>query len=673
MRVSRLLLWFLIYATPIWALPFGATLVFAQEAIVWDANTKDVDLAGKMSMLRDPSGLLTIDDVVQPERAQDFKPQDSILAQGFTRDVFWLKFDLTADHDDSLLLQVNLPYLEHVTLYAPTRYGGMTETTLGIRHPFVARPFPHRSLLFPLALPHGPSQTYYLQIESTSTMVVRAHLWSQSAFALFASQDSLVMGLMHGASLIMVLFALIQYLLSRDSTYGWLTLYIAMAELAFLSANGYLHFILPTSPIAVETIYRSSILLYIMVATLCGASVLKLYEWTPVTNRVLQIFIILVTCWSFVQWWGFDGWIIVSPVATTIIAVIDVLLIGLAAKRAIKGDSPAIAALIGFLIPVTIGAIIQFRNVLGLSIYPNTIDYAQQVGLIPFAVMLSLSVFMRTRRIESEKLEVQGALLALSASIEQNLSLQVNIRTQELTQTQKRLESALTAERQASQEQRDFLTMVSHEFRTPLAILGASTQVLELKVVDEDDVLDELVKIADATERMTTLVESYLTDEWLGATTAALHPIRFVIADFLTDLCHIYRRDFPDHTFVLDVFGRLEVEADPQLLEVAVGNLLSNAAKYAPSFSMITIEARRHGDDCRITVSDSGAGLPEDETERIFDRFYRSSNSIGKPGVGLGLHLVRRIAVLHGGSVKAFNRPEGGACFDFRIKAVPMV
>jgi signal transduction histidine kinase len=105
---------------------------------------------------------------------------------------------------------------------------------------------------------------------------------------------------------------------------------------------------------------------------------------------------------------------------------------------------------------------------------------------------------------------------------------------------------------------------------------------------------------------------------------------------------------------------RLSVKGDPDLLFQAVANLLDNAVKHGPQNGSILLSAGRRADYVKISISDSGPGIPQNERERVFDRFYRVPGSEPAPGVGLGLSLVRSVAELHGGAVR-FGEPAVGS------------
>jgi two-component system phosphate regulon sensor histidine kinase PhoR len=110
------------------------------------------------------------------------------------------------------------------------------------------------------------------------------------------------------------------------------------------------------------------------------------------------------------------------------------------------------------------------------------------------------------------------------------------------------------------------------------------------------------------------------------------------------------------------------VPADPGKLHDVVRNLVENAVHYSPSGTEVRIAANRQSDRYSITVTDSGPGIPPEDLTRVFERFYRVDKSRSRPGgTGLGLAIVRHLVELHGGTVKAANRPTGGAVFTVTL------
>jgi signal transduction histidine kinase len=118
----------------------------------------------------------------------------------------------------------------------------------------------------------------------------------------------------------------------------------------------------------------------------------------------------------------------------------------------------------------------------------------------------------------------------------------------------------------------------------------------------------------------------------------------------------------------------LDVAADPALIDQLLWNLLDNAVKFTPGPGRVSVSVVAAGDDARITIRDTGPGIPADDVARIFERFYRAdtarSSADGAWGTGLGLSIVRAIAEVHGGRVEAANAPDGGAVFTVHLPLV---
>ena len=225
----------------------------------------------------------------------------------------------------------------------------------------------------------------------------------------------------------------------------------------------------------------------------------------------------------------------------------------------------------------------------------------------------------------------------------------------------------ITDLRRADQIRRDFVANVSHELRTPLtAIRGYIEALLD----DEPDVADTrkfLEIIARHSARMERLVSDLLRLARLDARQEALdlascdtqQLFNTVVGDVALTV-ESKRQHIA--TTVDPAAGR--ITADPAKLHDVLRNLVENAVHYSPEAAAIRLEATRENGAVRISVSDSGPGIPPDDLSRVFERFYRVDKSRSRPGgTGLGLAIVKHLIELHGGQARAENQPDGGARF----------
>jgi two-component system sensor histidine kinase KdpD len=216
------------------------------------------------------------------------------------------------------------------------------------------------------------------------------------------------------------------------------------------------------------------------------------------------------------------------------------------------------------------------------------------------------------------------------------------------------------------------LTSISHDLRTPLAsILGSATSLKQYRrQMDEGDQEQLLGTIQEEAERLNHFIANLLDMTRLesGALAPNLEPV-----DLGDVVGSVLRRVMPlvqQHKITLDVEQGLPMpRLDPVLFEQVLFNLLDNAAKYAPAGTAITLRARREGAALKLQVLDEGPGLPEEDRERVFDKFYRvRAGDKKRAGTGLGLAIARGFMEAMGGTITAANRSDtAGAVFTLTL------
>ncbi|MCX6072052.1 MAG: ATP-binding protein, partial [Chloroflexi bacterium] len=213
---------------------------------------------------------------------------------------------------------------------------------------------------------------------------------------------------------------------------------------------------------------------------------------------------------------------------------------------------------------------------------------------------------------------------------------------------------------------RTLLNSVSHELRTPIAAIAGAASGLSDPRADPQSLL--LVnEIRAAADRLNLLVENLLDMTRLES---GLLKIRRDWID-VPDVVSMAVRQTTDllarHRLTVDLAPDLPLlRADFVLLQQALANLLHNAAMHTPPGTRVLVRAHRDGANLLLVVEDSGPGLPKEDPERVFEKFYRAPGA-ASGGTGLGLSIVRGLVEAHGGTVHAENKPEGGARFSIRL------
>lgn len=215
--------------------------------------------------------------------------------------------------------------------------------------------------------------------------------------------------------------------------------------------------------------------------------------------------------------------------------------------------------------------------------------------------------------------------------------------------------------------QRLFLDTVGHEFRTPLAIIDSTAQVLARMTSDQDDATrTRLDKIRRATRRLTGLLDTCLAEERLGdnGDSLRLEPtdMRVLLADLARDWPRLKVRPGPPAV----------VQADAPLLAIAIHNIAENALKYSPEDASVEVAIIQLLRETTVLITDHGNGIDPQDLPHIFEKFYRShAPQENKPGMGLGLNIAKKIVEQHGGRIDLRSERGAGTTFSITLPAPP--
>jgi two-component system, OmpR family, sensor histidine kinase BaeS len=230
---------------------------------------------------------------------------------------------------------------------------------------------------------------------------------------------------------------------------------------------------------------------------------------------------------------------------------------------------------------------------------------------------------------------------------------------------------AESLERQ-ERERKNMVADIAHELRTPIGVMQAKLEAIEDGVFPLS--LEEIKKLSKQTHLLARLVEDLRTLSLADAGQLRLETRVFNLAAKIREITSGFEPSAQQKLVKLEVQApeRLELHGDPDRISQVLSNLLDNALRYTPERGTVCIKLESTQNTARVTVSDSGRGLPPESLEHVFDRFYRVDESRNRSsgGSGLGLAIARTILELHGGKISVQNRLEGGAEF---VCALPVV
>lgn len=283
----------------------------------------------------------------------------------------------------------------------------------------------------------------------------------------------------------------------------------------------------------------------------------------------------------------------------------------------------------------------------------------------------------------AERLRVfadQVAIAIQNARHAEELERRVQERTTELLQMieeRKRMEfelrRALERERELNELKTRFISNTSHEFRTPLALIMTSSDLLRsyYDKMTEEERIERLDRIQTEVHKMTAMLSDVLTVSQTNSPTHYkfnLQPVN--LEAFCTMVVDELRAVDRCELVITDEGGGTQRMVDPDLLNDVLVSLLSNALKYSVDLVQLTVHCKAH--QTEFIVTDHGMGIPEADQVRIFDVFHRGGNVGHLPGTGLGLTIAKQSAELHGGSISFESKLGIGSTFVFTIPNVSL-
>ena len=284
-----------------------------------------------------------------------------------------------------------------------------------------------------------------------------------------------------------------------------------------------------------------------------------------------------------------------------------------------------------------------------------------------------ISDITRRKEIEESVFSQQRELAEINITIErlnQELEDKVNFRTEQLHETMRKLEDskdeltkALSVEKELGDLKGRFVSMASHEFRTPLStILSSASLLSKYPLTEEQDKRDKHIqRIKSAVNNLTTILNEFLSIGKIEDGKIIANNIQFDLKELISVLCNEMNGILKPGQKLLCVHkGDVDVLLDPSLLKNVLINLISNAIKFSAENSIIRISSELKNNKIKVCVKDEGIGMSEDDKKHLFERFYRGTNATNIQGTGLGLHIVGKYIELMDGTIDIKSKLEKG-------------
>ncbi|TAK34187.1 MAG: response regulator [Chloroflexota bacterium] len=250
------------------------------------------------------------------------------------------------------------------------------------------------------------------------------------------------------------------------------------------------------------------------------------------------------------------------------------------------------------------------------------------------------------------------------------LEARVGERTAELARTNEDLQHEISERRKVEQLREEYISLVSHDLRSPLSNIIGSTEWL-MRTLGQKGMEAEsrwAATVLKNAKRMNLMIQELVDSARLESGRARMQKVPTVLGHLVPELV--------ERVGTLEDRSRIRVEADepmpsvlvdPEHIERAIVNLLTNALKYSPAESPVVMRVARRNNDVLVTVTDQGVGIPPEDIPHLFQRYYRSKTAVTQEGLGLGLYIARLIVEAHGGRIWVESELEKGSTFGFAL------
>lgn len=604
------------------------------DPLVLDAGMARQPLAGHVEMLRDRSGAMAIADAVAAAEAGYFQAVPGSIASGFMPGAVWLRF--TLERQTAAPAQWWLAadgYLEGLDLYRPRADGGFERIAGGIELPAAERGIAYRNPVFVLDLPAGQAQTFFARLPVDGARRARLAVWLPESFQAEAVRDALRQGAYFGMVALVVAVNLALFAWQRRAVYGLYAAYVLSLALFFFIYKGHFQLFFEPPPGLGIAVARLAVSAWLAAQAALLSRLLELGRHLPRIDRAYRAFCYGVAGASAMAVLAgvFAPLAAAANLARVLAASLGLALPLLLLRRGVAQAGTYLLAF-GLLLAAVLLVTVEQHGLFQVA-WDFSTDALLQAATLPHVVVMHLIVARHFRKMQAAR---------------------------------QRAECELALERHRGDDQGQFLSLLAHEIRGPLTVIDGTAQLLAMAGRAE---ACQVAAIRTGVARIAALLGNCLTGERIAG-----HGWQLDIG--AVDLAAVARAAAAAHSSSRHaIHCRLDAlperfPCDGGLLRIVLDNLLDNAVKYSPGGGRIEVRGRLQPDGgvC-LEVEDEGVGIDPGEADKIFDRYYRTRQVAEVAGAGLGLHLVRRIAELHGGGAVCRSRPGRGTCIAVNLPA----
>ncbi len=588
----------------------------------------------------------------QQARQQTFAPVDGNINLGYQPGVLWVRMQVQRGENLSRQplapdwwLEVPPAFLDEVTLWIEPgvhRAAGQaieepSPQLAGAATPQEQRPLWHRNSVFLVKLPEAGLYTLWLRVQSDNAKTVMPVLWQTKALEQNTQIKSIVAGLFYGIFICFTLTALILGLTVGTPIFLMYAGYFLLLSLKIFIVDGWFGLLLmPGLPHVADALASSCMALLIPLFATVYSRLLRADQPVPSFFRgYLRIAWGLGVVAIVLLWDGHFAQVapLVNMYAMTQLVVIIMLTLWVVLRQ------PTLRWVLLPLIPIVLPSMLRLARNAGFDFSIDWADASLWVGITLHAMILLFFAARHVGQSYKSNMRAHAQVIASAAQLV---------------------------------EQRDFVALLSHEFRNPIAALEAALSNMKRQTLDAVT-RARIGRMGQSVERLKYVLGYCLADERLVTSVSAQRRYRpLTVANIIEESLQQLNDD--RNRLQLQVadpvsqalLAQAQVLGELSLLGAALKNLLDNALKYDPSGSVL-LSVQAQDQQVTFTVRDHGPGLDKQARSRLFEKFTRGQQHPSTPGAGLGLYLSRKIAQKHGGDIRVRSASGGGAVAELTL------
>lgn len=634
-------------------LPLSLVLSAAEASTLSSSKASSFSLAGHMKQYVDETGQLTLTSALQPAVQSQFKPIAGNLNTGYIDHPVWVKATVRTEEGfpRNAILSIGPASLERLMIYVQTgkdasNPASYREYSLGADLPASQRPLLTPQFAVPLVLDNVRPTTIFIRLEPGNAISLFSTILTPEELSRQTNMLLLLQGAYLGIILITALFSIFNFFRLDESPYLYFGLFVLCTFCFILSREGILVLALPQQAhLVADMVHRTSMTLSFLFLALFGLSIQK--ARTPSFTSRYLLFISVLSALTALS---APFWIYKTLAAASMIGALGMMMILIHISSILVMDrEPGSKMYLAAFVIIQAGYALQLLRHFGLIPLEwwssNPIQFLFLFGII--LISFALTERLRASRVAAEQMSI------------------------ELRHNRDVLEKSLAMQENMGARKKRLIDMISHEYRTPLAIIRANIDIMMLNEGRQsDEASSRFCKINRAIRRLVEIMDISLEESQYDepASTGNLQSMRiddFISKEYAADIAT--RHDLSVR--ISESIGNHCIQADPAQLKTAFFNLLDNAGKYAVPGSRIHFECSVEHHWMVVSFRNQVEEGIIREGDELFEQYRRGSNSTNTAGAGLGLWRVRRIVEHHHGRV-AIERNAGEFIATLRIPVI---